>query len=87
MTTEDYVKTLYEDGIVALKGAFSVEWIESMHEDMMTAFWSAIQRPGGAVSRGPRRWYVEIHPQDFRGFAELASHPWVVEMASAVCGA
>jgi hypothetical protein len=36
-----------------------------MREDMMTAFWAAIQRPGGAVSRGPRRWYVEIHPQDF----------------------
>ncbi|MEP6826791.1 MAG: phytanoyl-CoA dioxygenase family protein [Aestuariivirga sp.] len=87
MATADYVKTLYEDGIVALKGAFSIEWIETMHEDMMTAFWSAIQRPGGAVSRGPRRWYVEIHPQDFRGFADLACHPWVVEMAIALCGA
>ena len=86
MATTDNVKTLYEDGIVALKGAFSVEWIEAMREDMMTAFWSAIQRPGGAVGRGPRRWYVEIHPQDFRGFADLAAHPWVVEMASAVCG-
>ena len=28
----------------------------------MTAFWEAIQRPGGAVGRGPRRWYVEVHP-------------------------
>lgn len=86
MTTADNVKTLSEDGIVALKGAFSVEWVEAMREDMMTAFWSAIQRPGGAVGRGPRRWYVEIHPEDFRGFADLASHPWVVEMARAVCG-
>jgi hypothetical protein len=57
-----------------------------MREDMMTAFWAAIQRPGGAVGRGPRRWYVEIHPEDFGGFAELASHPWVVGMAQAVCG-
>jgi hypothetical protein len=80
------VKTLYQDGVVALKSAFSRDWVDAMREDMMTAFWSAIQRPGGAVGRGPRRWYVEIHPQDFRGFADLASHPWVVGMAQAICG-
>lgn len=86
LTPSENVKTLYQDGIVGLKSAFSTAWVDAMHEDMMTAFWSAIQRPGGAVGRGPRRWYVEIHPQDFRGFADLTSHPWVVEMASAVCG-
>jgi Phytanoyl-CoA dioxygenase (PhyH) len=80
------VKTLYQDGVVALKSAFSRDWVDAMREDMMTAFWSAIQRPGGAVGWGPRRWYVEIHPQDFRGFADLASHPWVVGMAQAICG-
>jgi ectoine hydroxylase-related dioxygenase (phytanoyl-CoA dioxygenase family) len=80
------VETLYRDGIVALKGAFPRDWVEAMREDMMTAFWAAIQRPGGAVGRGPRRWYVEIHPEDFRGFADLASHPWVVGMAQSVCG-
>ncbi|MBG1232362.1 phytanoyl-CoA dioxygenase family protein [Aestuariivirga litoralis] len=86
MAVTDDVKTLYQDGIVAHKGAFPAEWVDAMREDMMTAFWSAIQRPGGAVGRGPRRWYVEIHPQDFKGFAELTSHPWVVDMARAVCG-
>ena len=50
--------TLYRDGIVGLKGAFSREWAERMREDMTTAFWEAIQRPGGAVGRVPRRWYV-----------------------------
>ncbi len=80
------VETLNRDGIVALKGAFTRAWVEDMREDMMAAFWPAIQRPGGAVGRGPRRWYVEIHPQDFRGFAGLAAHPWVVGMATAVCG-
>jgi hypothetical protein len=35
-----------------------------MRQDMMTAFWKAIQRPGGAVGRGPRRWYVETHPEE-----------------------
>lgn len=80
------VATLARDGIVGLKGAFSREFAEAMREDMMTAFWSAIQRPGGAVGRGPRRWYVEIHPQDFGGFVELTSHPWVVAMCEAVLG-
>jgi phytanoyl-CoA dioxygenase PhyH len=83
---ESTVAALRRDGIVALKGAFSREWVEEMREDMMTAFWSAIQRPGGAVGRGPRRWYVEIHPQQFRGFADLTSHPWVVAMSEATLG-
>jgi hypothetical protein len=80
------VATLYQDGIVGRKGAFSREWIEAMREDMMTAFWSAIQRPGGAVGRGPRRWYVEIHPQDFGGFIDLVTHPWVEAMCEAALG-
>jgi hypothetical protein len=44
-------ETLYRDGIVPLKGAFPRGWVERMREDMMTAFWDAIQRPGGAVGR------------------------------------
>src|SRR3954454_1690631 len=82
---QDY-DTLYRDGIVGLKGAFSRDWAEAMREDMMTAFWDAIQRPGGAVGRGPRRWYVEIHPQAFRGFVDLVTHPWVTGMCEAVLG-
>ncbi len=80
------MKTLTEDGIIALKGAFAPEWADEMREDMMTAFWSAIQRPGGAVGRGPRRWYVEIHPQDFRGFVDLVTHPWLVDICRSVLG-
>jgi hypothetical protein len=79
-------RELFENGITALKGGFSREWVEALREDMMTAFWDAIQRPGGAVGRGPRRWYVETHPQAFRGFADLVSHPWVVAMCESVLG-
>ncbi|MCW6506863.1 phytanoyl-CoA dioxygenase family protein [Lichenifustis flavocetrariae] len=79
-------ETLYRDGIVGRKGAFSREWADAMREDIMTAFWSAIQRQGGAVGRGPRRWYVEIHPQDLRGFVDLVTHPWVTAMCEAVLG-
>lgn len=80
------LETLKRDGIVAHKQAFSRDWVEAMREDMMTAFWEAIQRPGGAVGRGPRRWYVEIHPEQFRGFADLCTHPWVVAMCEATLG-
>ena len=84
--TASHVATLERDGITALKGAFTPEWADRMREDMMTAFWAAIQRPGGAVGRGPRRWYVEVHPQDISGFVDLVTHPWVVAMSEAVLG-
>ena len=80
------LKTLAEDGIIGLKGAFTPEWADAMREDMMTAFWSAIQRPGGAVGRGPRRWYVEIHPENFGGFVDLVTHPWVVDVCTNLLG-
>ncbi|HZY19075.1 MAG TPA: phytanoyl-CoA dioxygenase family protein [Ramlibacter sp.] len=80
------LQALHEDGITACKGAFTRDWVDALREDMMTAFWEAIQRPGGAVGRGPRRWYVEAHPQAFRGFVDLVTHPWVAGMCEAVLG-
>ena len=49
-------------------------------------FGEALKRPGGAVGRGPKRYYVEIHPEDISGFLELISHPWVVAVCEAVLG-
>ena len=80
------IETLQRDGIVGRKRAFSREFIERMREDMMTAFWEAIQRPAGTVGRGPRRWYVEVHPQAISGFTELTTHPWFVAMCERVLG-
>ncbi len=79
-------ETLIREGVVGRKGAFSRAYAERMREDMMAAFWDAIQRPGGAVGRGPRRWYVEIVPEMFGGFVELCSHPWVIAMCEATLG-
>jgi len=81
------VRTLNEDGIVARKGAFSRAWTEQLRQDMLAAFWEAIQRPGGAVGRGPRRWYVEVHPEAISGFRDLIAHPWIRAMSEAVLGA
>ncbi|GLY92987.1 phytanoyl-CoA dioxygenase family protein [Actinoplanes sp. NBRC 103695] len=77
---------IYTDGITALKGAFSAEWADRMREDIEAAFAKAIDRPGGAVGRGPHRYYVEIHPEQLRGFAELVTHPWVMGVSEAVLG-
>jgi hypothetical protein len=77
---------LYGDGIIALKGAFSRQWAEDLGRDIEFLFHEALQRPGGAVGRGPKRYYVEIHPERIRGFVELATHPWVVAVCEAVLG-
>ena len=78
------LSTLQRDGMVGKKGAFSRKWVERLNEDMMTAFWEAIQRPGGAVGRGPRRWYVEVHPQAISGFIDIVTYPWINAMAEGV---
>ena len=80
------VDVLDRDGVVGRKGAFPRDLIEQMREDMMTAFWEAISRPGGAIGRGPRRWYVELHPEALSGFVELATHPWIAAMSERTLG-
>jgi ectoine hydroxylase-related dioxygenase (phytanoyl-CoA dioxygenase family) len=79
-------EALYTDGITALKGAFSREWAQQLREDVDAAFDEAMSREGGAVGRGPNRWYVEIHPQALRGFVDLVDHPWVRAASEAVLG-
>jgi len=77
---------LYGDGFIGLKAAFDRVWVEQLREDIEIAYRDALQRPGGAVGRGPKRHYVEIHPQDIRGFLDLITHPWVVAVSEAVLG-
>lgn len=82
----DAVLDLEQGGITARRGAFPVPWVDRMHQDVMTAFEDARSREEGALSRGPNRWYVEVHPEQLSGFAELASHPWVHAVSEAVLG-
>jgi len=77
---------LYGDGIIALKGAFPREWAARMREDIETLFAEAREVPGGALPRGPHRWYVEVHPERVRGFVDIATHPWFVAVCEAVLG-
>lgn len=82
----DTVAALYRDGIVGHKQAFAREWVGMLAEDVDAAFAEARSREGGAVGRGPHRWYVEIHPQALRGFVDLVEHPWVRAVSEAVLG-
>ena len=84
--TATLMGALYGDGIVGLKGAFEREWVRELGEDIDVLFREALQTPGGAVGRGPKRYYVEIHPERLRGFIALATHPWVDAVSRAVLG-
>jgi hypothetical protein len=77
---------LYGDGFIGYKNAFSRDWVQQLHEDILRLYEDALQRPGGAVGRGPKRHYVEIHPEDIHGFLDLVTHPWVLAVCEAVLG-
>lgn len=91
MTTTDYEAApilggLYGDGIIALKGAFSTTWADRLREDIEKLFAAARARPHGALPRGPQRWYVETHPEELRGFIDIATHPWFIAVCRHVLG-
>jgi len=75
---------LYGDGIIGLKGAFSAGFADTLYQDIMALFEEAKKVPGGALPRGPQRWYVEVQPERVRGFVEIANHPWFVAVCEAV---
>ncbi|MHA7283619.1 phytanoyl-CoA dioxygenase family protein [Arthrobacter sp. TMS2-4] len=80
------VEGLYTRGVIAEQGAFTREWAAQMREDIDAAFAEALARPNGAVGRGPKRYYVEIHPEQLRGWVELVDHPWVRMVCESVLG-
>jgi hypothetical protein len=77
---------LYGDGIIACKGGLTKEWVAQLKEDIEILFAEARARPGGALERGPNRYYVEVHPERLRGFVDLVTHPWVTAVCRAVLG-
>lgn len=77
---------LYGDGIIALKGAFSVGWADELREDIELLFAEAQRVERGSLPRGPSRFYVEVHPERIRGFIDIVTHPWFVAVSEAVLG-
>jgi hypothetical protein len=84
--TAGIMRGLYGDGIIGLKGAFSRDWASMLREDIEGLFGEARRVPGGALPRGPERFYVEVHPERIRGFVDIATHPWFVAVCEAVLG-
>ncbi len=80
------VEGLYTRGLIAQQGAFPRDWAAVMREDIDTALVDALARPDGAVGRGPKRYYVEIHPEQMRGWVDLVDHPWVRMVCESVLG-
>ena len=80
------VDDLRRGGITARRGAVSRAWGERMRADVEAAFADARAREGGAIGRGPNRWYVEIHPEQLTGFVDLVTHPWITAVCAAVLG-
>jgi ectoine hydroxylase-related dioxygenase (phytanoyl-CoA dioxygenase family) len=75
---------LYGDGIIGLKNAFSPEWADRLYREIMDLYHEAMKVPGGALPRGPQRWYVEVQPERISGFVDIATHPWFVAVCEAV---
>jgi hypothetical protein len=82
----DAVERIYTDGIVGLPGTLSREWAAQLGRDIEVAFQEARGREGGAVGRGPNRYYVEVHPEQISGFLELVTHPSVTAICEGVLG-
>lgn len=79
-------EAIYADGVVGQKGAFTREWAEELSEDLNVLFQEALRTPNGALGRGPRRYYVEIHPERLRGFEAIATNPWLTAVCEEVLG-
>jgi hypothetical protein len=77
---------LYGDGFIACKGAFARDWVARLGRDLAVLFDEAQRQPGGALARGPNRYYVEVHPERIDGFVDIITHPWVVAVCRAVLG-
>lgn len=75
---------LYGDGIIGRAGAFHPDLADRLYAEIMALYEEARTVPGGALPRGPERWYVEVQPERISGFVEIATHPWFVAVCETV---
>ena len=78
---------LYGDGIIALKGAFSREWVAGAARGHRPRC-SRRRSRGPAARSGAGRSATTSRstPSGMRGFVDLVTHPWVVAVCEAVLG-
>lgn len=80
----DILGGLYGDGIIGLQGAFTPAFADRLYSEIMALYAEARAVPGGALPRGPERWYVEVQPERISGFVEIVTHPWFVAVCESV---
>ena len=80
----DILGGLYGDGIIASRAAFDPAFADRLNAEIMKLFAEAQSVPGGALTRGPQRWYVETQPERISSFVEIVTHPWFVAVCEAV---
>ncbi len=80
------MRGVYGDGILVRSGAFPSALADSLREDIEQLFSEAREIKGGALPRGPQRFYVEVQPERIRGFVAIATHPWFVAVCDAILG-
>jgi hypothetical protein len=54
---------LYGDRIIGYKNAFTREWVQCLHEEVLALYVNALNQQGGTVGRH----YFEIHPENISG--------------------
>ena len=77
---------LYGDGIIALAGAFPVPFVDQLRSEVDDLFAEALATEGGAMPRGPQRYYIEVQPERLSGFVSIVTHSWVKAVCSSVLG-
>ena len=79
-------EALLTDGLVGQPSAFTREWAQELSEDLAVLYAEAVRTPNGALGRGPRRYYVEIHPERLRGFTAIATNLWLTAVCEETLG-
>ena len=87
MQNQGLVLSLNRDGVAGVPGAFSPDWAHRTLTDFTAIYGMQSKVDGGVVSRGRNRRYLAVHPEQLRGFVELALHPIVTSLCEQMLGA
>lgn len=82
----DIMAGIYGDGIISFSDAYDVALIDNLRINIETLFAEARKNEGGALPRGPERWYVEVAPEQIVGFVEIVTHQWFRSVCDSVLG-
>lgn len=77
---------IYGDGIISLTNAYDLSLIDRICVSIEKLYAEASRMQGGALPRGPARWYVETAPEQIDGFVEIVSHPWFHAVCNNILG-